>query len=102
MPGSGGEVHSQQFLQIGLEASRAILGGQSTARVANGQLLANRRNGPPRCELVPHWFGKWITKLEPLPTVLCTFMRPPCALMIARTRLKPNPSPRCERLLSPR
>src|SRR5206468_6599734 len=46
--------------------------------------------------------GKLSTNSEPWSTLLETVTLPPCASTTALTRLKPRPSPRWERLLSPR
>ncbi len=47
-------------------------------------------------------WGNRTVNSEPSFTLLVTETLPPCASTIAFTRLNPSPSPRCERLLSPR
>src|SRR5215207_2632825 len=46
--------------------------------------------------------GNSTVNSEPSSTLLDTLTTPPCASTIALTRLNPRPSPRCDRLLSPR
>ncbi len=46
--------------------------------------------------------GRPQEKHEPFPGTLSTLTRPRWARTTARTKLKPSPRPRCERLASPR
>ncbi len=56
---------------------------------------------------LPSWraaypFGSTMVKVEPCPGRLSTLTRPPCAFTMARTKLRPRPRPRWERLGSAR